>query len=91
MYLLTLPLSPGSFLAWLRVGLIAGALAGMITRGRGYGCLSDIILGLLGALIGGWILSLFVSGQTGFLSTLLVALFGALVLIFGLRLIRLAL
>ena len=45
----------GSLIAWLIVGLIAGWFAGTVTRGRGFGCIVDIILGLVGAVIGGWI------------------------------------
>ena len=40
-------------LAWIVVGLIAGWLAGVVVRGSGYGLLGDIILGVLGALLGG--------------------------------------
>jgi uncharacterized membrane protein YeaQ/YmgE (transglycosylase-associated protein family) len=83
-------LVPGDVLAWLLVGLIAGALAGRISRGRGYGCIGDIVVGLIGAFVGGFIVSLFIHGsvQVGFIGTTAVALLGALVLIFALRLIR---
>src|ERR1700694_5087944 len=37
------------------IGLIAGWLAGKISRGEGYGCITDIVLGLVGSLLGGWI------------------------------------
>jgi len=40
---------------WLLIGLIAGWLAGTVARGRGFGCVVDVILGLIGAVIGGWI------------------------------------
>jgi uncharacterized membrane protein YeaQ/YmgE (transglycosylase-associated protein family) len=40
---------------WIIIGLIAGWLAGTIARGRGFGCITDVILGLVGAVIGGWI------------------------------------
>src|ERR1035437_7570531 len=42
-------------LTWLLIGLVAGALAGRLVRGRGLGCLMDIIVGLAGAVIGGLI------------------------------------
>ena len=41
--------------SWILLGLIAGWLAGKIARGRGYGCLTDILLGLIGSVLGGWI------------------------------------
>jgi uncharacterized membrane protein YeaQ/YmgE (transglycosylase-associated protein family) len=37
------------------IGLVAGWLAGKLTRGRGFGAVMDIVLGLLGAIIGSWI------------------------------------
>ena len=42
-------------LYWIFIGLLAGWLAGKIARGRGFGCLTDIVLGLVGAVLGGWI------------------------------------
>ena len=86
-----LHLNPGGWIfGWILVGLIAGALAGRISRGRGYGCLGDIVVGLIGAVVGGWIVRLFYSGNAnaGFFETTLVAILGALVLIFVLRLLR---
>ncbi len=44
-------------LAWLIVGLIAGWLAGMVMRGGGYGLVGDIVLGIIGALVGGFLAS----------------------------------
>ena len=42
-------------LAWIIVGLIAGWLAGLVMRGGGYGILGDIILGIIGAIVGGFL------------------------------------
>src|SRR3979490_647141 len=41
--------------SWLLLGLVAGWLAGKLARGRGFGCIADIVLGLIGSYIGGWI------------------------------------
>jgi uncharacterized membrane protein YeaQ/YmgE (transglycosylase-associated protein family) len=41
---------------WIIVGLIAGWLAGKIMKGSGYGALADILLGIVGAIVGGWIM-----------------------------------
>ncbi len=80
------------FLSWIVVGLIAGWLAGKVMRGRGFGLVGDIIIGVVGALVGGWlsesVLGLGV-GVTGFnLTTILVAFAGAVVVLFVLRLLR---
>jgi uncharacterized membrane protein YeaQ/YmgE (transglycosylase-associated protein family) len=42
-------------IGWLVIGLIAGWLAGKLSRGRSFGCIGDIVLGLIGSVIGGWI------------------------------------
>jgi uncharacterized membrane protein YeaQ/YmgE (transglycosylase-associated protein family) len=80
----------GNWIVWLLIGLLAGAIAGRIARGRGYGCLGDIILGLVGAFVGGLIVSAFANSQKplGFLMSLLVAVLGALVVIFAFRFLR---
>jgi uncharacterized membrane protein YeaQ/YmgE (transglycosylase-associated protein family) len=85
-----LTLAPGGVIAWIVIGLLAGAIAGRLTRGRGYGCLFDIVLGLVGAFVGGVIVSAFVNGNktAGFLGTLGVAILGAVVLLVSVRLIR---
>lgn len=44
-----------SIIAWIVVGLIAGWLAGMVMKGGGYGVVGDIIVGIVGALIGGFL------------------------------------
>jgi uncharacterized membrane protein YeaQ/YmgE (transglycosylase-associated protein family) len=70
-------------LSWILLGLVAGWLAGMLMRGGGYGILGDIILGILGALIGGFISSaLFGVDVTGFnFTSVIVATLGAVVVI----------
>jgi uncharacterized membrane protein YeaQ/YmgE (transglycosylase-associated protein family) len=78
-------------LSWLIVGLIAGWLAGQVMRGGGYGLVGDIVVGLVGALIGGFLgSSLFnipnpVNGIN--LTSILVAFIGALILIAVLRMV----
>ena len=73
---------------WIIVGLIAGWATGKIMRGEGYGTVVDIIVGIIGALIGGAIMrAVGFSGQGGMLYTILVAIGGAVVLTWILRLI----
>ncbi|MGN6756452.1 MAG: GlsB/YeaQ/YmgE family stress response membrane protein, partial [Thermomicrobiales bacterium] len=64
-----------SILAWIVLGLIVGFLASAVMRGGGYGLVGDVIIGIVGALLGGFIFSVFGgSGVTGFnLYSLLVA------------------
>jgi len=81
-------LEPGSWLAWIVVGLISGAVAARVVAGRGFGCIADIIVGVAGAIIGGFLLSLFgVAGTFGFLGSIVVAFIGAAVLLAGLKLL----
>ena len=69
------------FVSWLLFGLVAGWLAGKIARGRGFGCIGDILLGLIGSYIGGWIfIKLGILGG-GFLYSLAAAVLGAVILV----------
>jgi uncharacterized membrane protein YeaQ/YmgE (transglycosylase-associated protein family) len=77
-----LDLNPGGLLAWIAVGLLAGWIAGMVTRREGFGCLGNIAIGLIGAVLGGIILELFdFEGTVRFLGSIAVATFGAVVLL----------
>ena len=76
-------------LTWLIVGLIAGVLASFV-MGGGYGIIGDIIIGIVGAFLGGWLFSKLGVGTpfAGLAGTIFVAFIGALVLLFILRLLR---
>lgn len=68
-------------IGWIVIGLIAGWLAGKIARGAGYGCITDIILGLVGSIVGGWLfMKLGILGG-GFLYSLAAATVGAIILV----------
>jgi uncharacterized membrane protein YeaQ/YmgE (transglycosylase-associated protein family) len=70
-----------SIVSWLLLGLVAGWLAGKIARGRGFGCIGDILLGLIGSYVGGWIfIKLRIFGG-GFLYSLAAATLGAIILV----------
>ncbi len=75
-------------LTWLIVGLVAGLLASMV-MGGGFGIIGDIIIGIVGAFIGGWLFrALGIASPLGGLAgTILVAFIGACVLLFILRLV----
>ena len=72
-----------SIIGWIILGLLAGWLAGKIMRGSGYGFLGDIVLGILGAIVGGWItgalLGVDVTGLN--IPSLIVAVLGACLLV----------
>jgi uncharacterized membrane protein YeaQ/YmgE (transglycosylase-associated protein family) len=78
---------PGSALAWIVVGLIAGAVAARVVAGRGFGCIADIVVGIAGAFIGGYLLGLVfnVNGTVGFWGSIVVAFIGAALLLAALK------
>jgi uncharacterized membrane protein YeaQ/YmgE (transglycosylase-associated protein family) len=67
--------------SWLLLGLVAGWLAGKIARGRGFGCIADIVLGLIGSYIGGWVFVKLGIFGGGFLYSLAAATLGAVILV----------
>jgi uncharacterized membrane protein YeaQ/YmgE (transglycosylase-associated protein family) len=72
---------PQSVIAWVIIGLIAGWLAGTVSRGRGFGCIADIILGMVGAILGGWIFSKLNIRGAGLLYSIAAATVGAVILV----------
>jgi uncharacterized membrane protein YeaQ/YmgE (transglycosylase-associated protein family) len=79
----------GNQLIWfLLIGLIAGWLAGKLMRGAGFGVIGDLVVGVLGAFIGGWLFSLLGITTWGVLGSILVALCGAILLLWVVRLVR---
>jgi uncharacterized membrane protein YeaQ/YmgE (transglycosylase-associated protein family) len=77
------------FVWFILIGLAAGWLAGQFMKGGGFGLVGDIIVGVIGALIGGFLFrSLGISAGGGLLGALIVATIGAIVLLFVLRLIK---
>jgi len=66
---------------WIVIGIIAGWLTGKLMRGAGYGVLMDLILGLIGAVIGGWIFGRLGIVAYGFLGSLAAATVGAVILV----------
>ena len=74
---------------WLIVGAVAGFLAGLVVKGGGFGLLVDIVVGILGAFFGGWLLpKLGIHLGVGIVSIIASATIGAVVLLLVLRLIR---
>lgn len=82
-------MSTTDILWFLIIGLIAGFLAGQTVRGRGYGLVGNIIVGVVGALIGGYLFSaLRLPGLNGTLGAILTATLGAIVLLLLLGALR---
>jgi uncharacterized membrane protein YeaQ/YmgE (transglycosylase-associated protein family) len=73
---------------WVLVGLIAGWAAGKIMKGGGYGTVMDIVLGIVGAVVGGRLLGLFGIYAGGFIGTIVVAIIGAVFLIWISRMLK---
>jgi uncharacterized membrane protein YeaQ/YmgE (transglycosylase-associated protein family) len=72
-----------SILAWIILGLIAGFIASKLVNRHGEGVMLDIVLGIVGAVVGGWLMAAFGgTGVTGFnLYSILVAIAGAVVVL----------
>jgi len=75
-----------SLLVILLVGLVAGWLAGRIVEGGGFGLIGDIAVGVVGALLGSWLLpQLGIHIASGIVSSIIVATIGAVLLLLILR------
>ena len=73
-----------TILGWIVLGLLAGWIAGLLMRGGGYGLIGDLILGILGAIVGGWLTGLLLGRDmvNGFnVESLIVAVIGAVILV----------
>ena len=73
---------------WCIVGGIAGFLAGKVMSGGGFGVLVDIIVGIVGAVIGGWVFGLIGISAGGMIGSIVVAFIGACILLWLVRLIK---
>lgn len=73
---------------WIVVGLIAGWAAGKIMKGGGYGVVVDIVLGIVGAVVGGWLMGLVGIYSGSFIGTIIIAIIGAVFLIWLSRVLK---
>jgi uncharacterized membrane protein YeaQ/YmgE (transglycosylase-associated protein family) len=80
-----------AIIIWVVVGIIAGWIAGKIVRGTGFGMIGDFVIGIIGAVIGGWLLPrigvVSIVGQA-FVDMILFAAIGAVILLIVLRLLK---
>lgn len=70
-----------SLLIWIILGGLAGWLAGQLTKGRGYGCLGNVLLGIVGSVVGGWLFSLIGLRVVGGVGSFVAAVVGAIIVI----------
>jgi uncharacterized membrane protein YeaQ/YmgE (transglycosylase-associated protein family) len=79
-----------SIIGWIILGLVAGFIASKIVNKQGEGIVLDIVLGVIGAIVGGWLFSFFgAAGVTGFnLYSMVVAIIGAVVVLVAYHAIR---
>ncbi len=78
-------------LGWLWfiiIGILAGFIAGKIMRGGGFGLVVNLIVGIIGALLGGWIFGMLGIAAGGILGSLVTATVGAIVLLWIVSLFR---
>ncbi|HEX4599776.1 MAG TPA: GlsB/YeaQ/YmgE family stress response membrane protein [Gemmatimonadales bacterium] len=73
---------------FLAIGVVAGWLAGKIMKGRGFGIVGDLVLGVIGAFVGGWVFGLLGISHWGVLGTLASAVVGAILLLWVIRLVK---
>jgi len=79
-------------LAWIIVGIIAGWAAGLVMKGKGFGILGNIVVGVIGALIGGWLAGAIFNIQDPIsginVTTIVVAFLGSIIVLAVARLLR---
>jgi len=76
-----------NLITFLFIGGVIGWLAGLIVRGRGFGVLADIVIGILGSIIGGWTAEVLGLSINSFFGEFMMAVLGAVVLVGLTRLI----
>ena len=77
-----------NLLWFLLIGLVAGWLAGQVTKGRGFGVIGNLIVGVVGAFIGGFVFDSLGIAAYGLLGSLIAAFVGALILVWLVGIIK---
>ncbi|MFL7807970.1 MAG: GlsB/YeaQ/YmgE family stress response membrane protein [Anaerolineae bacterium] len=75
-------------LVWILSGILAGWATGMIVRGRGFGIVGDLVIGLIGGLLGGWLFGLLGLRASSWLGEILLAVAGGILLVGLVRIVR---
>ena len=81
-------MSARAFLTFLVIGLLAGWISGLVTKGRGFGLAGNLIVGVVGAFLGGFCFGLLGISAHSFVGQLLFAIAGALLFSYLLRFIQ---
>jgi uncharacterized membrane protein YeaQ/YmgE (transglycosylase-associated protein family) len=77
-----------SLILWIVIGGLAGWLTGQLVKGRGYGCIGNVVVGVIGAVIGGWLFQITgIEALPGIVGSLFTAVIGAVALITVLRML----
>jgi uncharacterized membrane protein YeaQ/YmgE (transglycosylase-associated protein family) len=77
------------FLLWtILIGIFAGFLAGHVVRGKGFGLLMDLVVGIVGSILGGWLFSLVGLAAYGLIGRLFTAFIGAVILLWLVRALK---
>jgi uncharacterized membrane protein YeaQ/YmgE (transglycosylase-associated protein family) len=76
------------FLWFLLLGALAGWLAGVLVKGGGFGLIGDIVVGIIGAVFGGWLFGVLGIGGSGEVGSFVTAVVGAVVLLLIIRVIK---
>ena len=77
-----------SLVIFLLIGAVAGWLAGVIMKGGGFGLAGDIVIGIIGAVLGGWLFRFLGIAAGGLIGAIVTATVGACVLLLIVRLIK---
>jgi uncharacterized membrane protein YeaQ/YmgE (transglycosylase-associated protein family) len=73
---------------FLVIGLVAGWLASRVMRGGGFGLVGDLVVGVVGAFVGGWLFNVLGISAGGIIGSLITAFVGAVALLYVIRLIK---
>ena len=76
------------FLTLLLIGALAGWISGLITKGKGFGLVGNVIVGIVGAFLGSYLFSLLGIAATGLIGRLVFAIVGALLFVYLLKFIK---
>ncbi|MDT8335207.1 MAG: GlsB/YeaQ/YmgE family stress response membrane protein [Desulfurivibrionaceae bacterium] len=77
-----------NLLIFLAIGAVAGWLAGLITKGQGFGIIGNMVVGIIGAVLGGFLFSWLGITAGGLIGSLVMATVGAIVLLFAIRIVK---
>jgi uncharacterized membrane protein YeaQ/YmgE (transglycosylase-associated protein family) len=77
-----------SIVIFLLIGAVSGWLAGTVLKGGGFGILGNIVVGIIGSVTGGFLFGLLGISANGLIGSIVTATVGAIILLFGVRLIK---